>query len=1064
MFDFQKYYTGALARYFCICLALGSTLLYQLSASATDKVRLQLKWQHQFQFAGYYAAQEQGFYKAAGLDVEIIPGRQDEDTVQQVLQGKAEFGVSTTDLLPLREQGAPVVVLAVIFQHSPMAIMTLKKSGLQSIHDLAGCKFMSEPGVSELYAYLNKEGISADKLTLVPYSFNLKDLLDGKVDAVSTYVTDEPFELDKAGYEYMLYSPRAVGIDFYGDNLFTTERQLRRNPELVKAFRQASLKGWEYAMKHQEELVQLIYSSYTRRHSVEHLRFEAGKMVPLLQTGLVEIGHMNPGRWGHISETYAELGMMKPDFNLKGFLYDPHPAPSKSGWLYLSLCIAALIISAISALTIYIHRINARLRQEAEERSLAEEELRKSEERYRILTENIKDVVWILDVETMYFRYVSPSVERLRGYTPEEIISVPMTHALTAEDAANLIDHIRSQADDILSGRELPGKFYTNEVEQPCKDGSTVWTEVIASYYINKENGRMEVRGVTRDITERKRIEEIQNFLAQTSSGTAEEPFFNALARFLAHKLCMDFVCIDRLEGDGLTARTVAVWCDGHFEDNVTYALKDTPCGDVVGKTVCCFPANVCQFFPRDQVLRDLRAESYAGVTVFDHTGKPVGLIAVIGRNPLKNRPLAEATLKMVGVRVAGELERLGAEAEKTKLEEQNRHLQKAESLSRMSGSVAHHFNNQLQIVMGYLGMVINELPPGDSRVAKLAEAMRATQKASEVSGNLLAYIGQKQVKLEFLDLAELCRMSLPILLGGKPEKVTMETDLPSPGPGISADSKQIQQILTSLVINAWESIGDGAGNIRLSVGIVSPSDIPTSHRFPLEWRDMDKSYACLEIKDSGCGIKKEDIDKLFDPFFSTKFTGRGLGLSVVLGIVRMHAAVITVESRINEGSVFSVFFPVSAQPAQRQSGQDVNTPNIPLDGIVLLVEDESALCEMLRIALIGFGFRVLQARDGVEAVEIFKEHKDEISCMLCDLTMPRMNGWETISALRALRHDLPVILASGYDEARAMAGKHAELPDFFLNKPYDIRKLADTIRRAIAQRAAKRETDDGHM
>ncbi|MFZ4437833.1 MAG: PAS domain S-box protein, partial [Syntrophales bacterium] len=139
-------------------------------------------------------------------------------------------------------------------------------------------------------------------------------------------------------------------------------------------------------------------------------------------------------------------------------------------------------------------------------------------------------------------------------------------------------------------------------------------------------------------------------------------PFFEALARYLAQNLGMDYVCIDRLEGDELTARTVAVWCDGHFEDNVTYALKDTPCGDVVGQTVCCFPTGVCQLFPRDPALQDLKAESYVGVTLFDHTGRPIGLIAVIGRKPLANRPLVEAILKMVAARAAGEVERLVAE------------------------------------------------------------------------------------------------------------------------------------------------------------------------------------------------------------------------------------------------------------------------------------------------------------------------------------------------------------------------------------------------------------------
>jgi PAS domain S-box-containing protein len=252
-------------------------------------------------------------------------------------------------------------------------------------------------------------------------------------------------------------------------------------------------------------------------------------------------------------------------------------------------------------------------------------------------------------------------------------------------------------------------------------------------------------------------------------------------------------------------------------------------------------------------------------------------------------------------------------EAEKAKLEEQNRQLQKADSLGRMSGSIAHIFNNQLQVVMGYLGMVIRELPPGDSRIIKLAKAMKATRKAAEVSGNLLAYLGLKQVKLEILDLAEICRTSLPVLQEIKPENVAMETDLHSPGPCISADAKQIQQILANLAINAWESIGDGAGTVSLTVKTVSTADIPTSRRFPLKWQSKEQSYACLEVKDSGCGIEEKDIDKIFDPFFSTKFTGRGLGLSIVLGIARTHAAVITVESKIGGGSVFSVFLPLSA-------------------------------------------------------------------------------------------------------------------------------------------------------
>ena len=390
-------------RYVCRGLALMLMLLYPLSAAATDKVRLQLKWQHQFQFAGYYAALAQGYYQAAGLDVEIIPCRPGEDAVQKVLQGKAEFGVGSTELLLLREQGAPLVVLAVIFQHSPLVFMTLKRSGLQSIHDLVGRRIMIEPGSSELYAYLREEGISADKFTLLPHGFDTKDLLAGNVDALSAYVTDEPFELRKAGQDYVLYSPRAAGIDFYGDNLFTTESLLKLKPKMVKAFRAASLKGWEYAMQHPEELVQLIYSRYSQRHSIEHLRFEAAQMAPLLQAALVEIGHMNLGRWQHIAKTYTNLGMLKPDFNFTGFLYDPNPPPPDLKWLYALIGVGALLIVIVSALAVYIYRTNARLRQEAANRQQAEEALKNSENRYRELS-MVDDLTQLYNARHFYLQ------------------------------------------------------------------------------------------------------------------------------------------------------------------------------------------------------------------------------------------------------------------------------------------------------------------------------------------------------------------------------------------------------------------------------------------------------------------------------------------------------------------------------------------------------------------------------------------------------------------------------------------------------------------------------------
>jgi len=192
-------------------------------------------------------------------------------------------------------------------------------------------------------------------------------------------------------------------------------------------------------------------------------------------------------------------------------------------------------------------------------------------------------------------------------------------------------------------------------------DGALLWAHLAATA-AQAEDGAPLCRVVMSSINERKQREAVLTFLVQTGGNSTDRPFFQSLAEYLAQSLEMDFVCIDRLEGDGLNARTVAVYCDGHFEDNVTYALKDTPCGDVVGKTVCCFPASVCQFFPRDQVLQELRAESYIGVTLFGLAGQPIGLIAVISRRPLASRSQAEAILQTVGLRAASELQRLDVE------------------------------------------------------------------------------------------------------------------------------------------------------------------------------------------------------------------------------------------------------------------------------------------------------------------------------------------------------------------------------------------------------------------
>ena len=402
------------------------------------------------------------------------------------------------------------------------------------------------------------------------------------------------------------------------------------------------------------------------------------------------------------------------------------------------------------------------------------------------------------------------------------------------------------------------------------------------------------------------------------------------------------------------------------------------------------------------------------------------------------------------------------AEAEKAALEAQNRQLQKSESLGRMAGAIAHHFNNQLGAVIGNLEIAMDELPKGASTHQTLNKAMQSAWTAAEMSGLMLTYLGQSHEKREPLDLSYTCQKILPLIKTTMPGNVAMETDFHLPRPFIMANAGEMQHIITNLIANAWEAIGQNNGTVCLRVRTVSPTEIHATYLRPVGWQPQGKTYVCLEVTDTGCGIEYKDIEQLFDPFFTDKFAGRGMGLPVVLGIIKAYKGAITVDSKTGRGSTFRVFLPASEealpQPQMVESDTDVtvskpSSKKMEEGGTVLVVEDEEMLRNMAATMLERFGFSVLKGNDGLEALEIFKQHQSEIKFVLTDLTMPRMNGWETLNELRKLQPGIPVILASGYDLAHVMEGDHPELPQAFLAKPYNLKSLRNAISQALESR-----------
>jgi two-component system cell cycle sensor histidine kinase/response regulator CckA len=404
--------------------------------------------------------------------------------------------------------------------------------------------------------------------------------------------------------------------------------------------------------------------------------------------------------------------------------------------------------------------------------------------------------------------------------------------------------------------------------------------------------------------------------------------------------------------------------------------------------------------------------------------------------------------------------ERKRAAEEIVKRVAERQRLQKAESLGRMAGAVAHLFNNKLMAVMGNLELAMDDLPRSSASFAAMSAALHAAHRAAEVSRSMQTYLGQTNGRHALLDLSRICHQTLPVLSADKPANVEFKRDLPETGPIVSADASQVQQILSNLLSNACEAVGAARGTVRLAIKTVAAADIPVEHRFPIGWEPQPQAYACLEVSDTGCGIERKDIDTIFDPFFSTKFTGRGLGLAVVLGIVRSHGGAITVEGRPGRGSTFRVFFPVPEKAVAPESEavpkpEKTKERKLSVRGqacTVLLIDDELSVRKVVAAALQLRGFTVFVAEDGTGALEIFRQHQAKIDCVLCDLTMPGMDGWATLAALRKLESGIPVILASGYDEVQVMTGDHPEWPQAFLGKPYQLKALRDTIEKVVGQ------------
>ncbi|AVM72621.1 Diguanylate cyclase DosC [Magnetospirillum gryphiswaldense MSR-1] len=341
----------------------------QTPASSARIVRIQLKWTHQFQFAGFYAALEQGYFREAGLDVRLLPGGPHIDPAQVVVGGGAEFGIGNSSLLINHAWGAPVVAVAAILQHSPFVLAAIPS--LDEPKSLAGRRLMLEAHSAELQAYLHLAGVDMTQVRLMPHSGDIRDL-GHKVDAASAYSSDETYTLltDKIGHQ--IFNPRSIGMDFYGDTLFTSARLAAENPDLVRAVREAVIKGWYHALEHPNQAMRLINDKYAPDIDPLKLRYEAEEIRRLMDADVVGIGYMNVKRWDGIAAAFQRAGLIATPVDLAAFLFDAETEPDL-GWVYTVLAVGGIFVLVVATVAAQVVRLNRRLRREIEERRRLEQ-------------------------------------------------------------------------------------------------------------------------------------------------------------------------------------------------------------------------------------------------------------------------------------------------------------------------------------------------------------------------------------------------------------------------------------------------------------------------------------------------------------------------------------------------------------------------------------------------------------------------------------------------------------------------------------------------------------------
>ncbi len=643
------------------------------------------------------------------------------------------------------------------------------------------------------------------------------------------------------------------------------------------------------------------------------------------------------------------------------------------------------------------------------ERKRTEDALREREERLRLIAENARVVIWMMDMN-LHYTYMSPYIEHNLGYTPDDYTKKPLHEVMTPSSLelcmqifAEELEVEKRDDKDLYRSRII-------EVEHIHKDGRIIWAEIHMTFIRDATGNAIGILGITRDVTERRQAEDaLQHSEERFSKAFNMSPYPTSISTidsglFIdANDSFLHMVGYKREEVIGFTAAELSIWTNWDDRKYLTQKISE-------------------QGFLREELIH-----------LVTKTGEICDLL------------LSSEIIILNGEQFV--LSIFYDITEQKKLEAQIRRADKIQAIGTLAGGIAHDFNNILSAIMGYTDMALSEHELNDDLRRYLEQVFKAGKRARDLVRQILTFSRQSDEIPHPMRVSPIIKEVLKLLRASLPSTINIHQNIQPEPDIVLADPTHIHQILINLCTNAAYAMREKKGDLKVDlapVEIITGDVLTSQDLFP-------GMYLKLTVSDTGCGIDPSVIDRIFDPFFTTKKPGEGtgMGLSVVHGILKSYGGTITVESEVGKWTDFHIYIPLLADGASKKDEQEAKDFPGGKESI-LFVDDEEVIVQIGEVMLTGLGYEFVGTTDSLEALKLFQARPERFDLVITDMTMPNMTGVELARELMCIRPNIPIILCTGFSEAiTAESAKAIGLKDFIL-KPIIRSQIASAIRHAL--------------